>query len=178
MHNASTIERVFGIHTSERVCRIRSFDRVRGTNISSAYPCASKEHDGSPRHRHAIMVRTAEVTAFPFFIASWDRKEKRVSVIILSFCPDHRSQCQHALQHVVLMHSARSFTDICTSNVFELEMRTKSVCHHTHNSYVAMQWITGKFAKKKLPNVDRTRAKNFILVVDRAVATNTTERPK
>ena len=60
------------------------------------------------------------------------------------------------------MRSARSFTDFCTS---ELEMRTKSVCHHTHKSYVAMQWINGKF-EKKLQKGDRRRAKNLILVVE------------
>ena len=31
-----------------------------------AYPCANKEHDESPRHRHAIMVRAAEVAAILF----------------------------------------------------------------------------------------------------------------
>ena len=41
----------------------RSVSSCGRMHCSSAYPCASKEHDESPRHRHVTMVREAEVAA-------------------------------------------------------------------------------------------------------------------
>ena len=81
---------------------LRSVSSCGRTHCSSAYPCASKEHDESPRHRHAIMVQAPEVAAIlltlsvpvfgdnthPLFIftCSWDRKKvlRQCDVFVVS----------------------------------------------------------------------------------------------
>ena len=35
--------------------------------------------------------------------------------------------------HAPPLTTARHLTDLCTADVFEHEMRTKNVCHHTHS---------------------------------------------